>query len=51
MNDILSLTRYPYSDKKVLDRWDDLGKVDAAPSESFDYHFSNLYSCHSLKRS
>ena len=39
MNDILSLTRYPYSDKKVLDRWDDLGKVDAAPSESFDYHF------------
>ncbi len=40
MNDMLSLTRYPYSDNKVLDRWDDLGnRVDAAPSESFDYYF------------
>lgn len=40
MNDILTLTRYPYSDKTVLDRWDDLGnRVDAAPSGSFDYHF------------
>lgn len=40
MNNMLSLTRYPYSDNKVLDRWDDLGnRVDAAPSESFDYHF------------
>ena len=40
MNDILTLTRYPYSDKKVLDRWDDLGnRFGAAPSESFDYHF------------
>ena len=39
-NDILTLTRYPYSDKKVLDRWDDLcNRFDAAPSESFDYHF------------
>ena len=40
MNDMLSLTRYPYSDNKVLDRWDDLGKrVDAASSESFVYPF------------
>ena len=40
MNDMLSLTRYPYSDNKVLDRWDDLGnRVDAASSESFVYHF------------
>lgn len=40
MNDILTLTRYPYSDKKVLDRWNDLGnRIDVAPSESFDYHF------------
>ena len=40
MNDMLSLTRYPYSDNKVLDRWDDLGnRVDASSSESFDYHF------------
>ena len=40
MNDILILTRYPYSDKKVLDRWNDLGnRIDVAPSESFDYHF------------
>ena len=40
MNAILSLSRYPYSDNKVLDRWDDLGnRVDASSSESFDYHF------------
>ena len=40
MNDILSLTRYPYSDNKVLDRWNELGNmVDAALAESFDYHF------------
>ncbi|GFI66785.1 hypothetical protein [Muribaculum intestinale] len=40
MNDMLSLTRYPYSDNKVLDRWDDLGnRVDAASSESFVDHF------------
>ena len=25
MNEILSLTRYPYSDNKVLDRWNELG--------------------------
>ncbi|WP_279167693.1 hypothetical protein, partial [Muribaculum intestinale] len=37
---MLSLTRYPYSDNKVLDRWDDLGnRVDAASSESFVDHF------------
>lgn len=40
MNDMLSLTRYPYSDNKVLDRWNDLGnRVDAASYESFVYHF------------
>ena len=40
MNEILSLTRYPYSDKHVLDRWNDLGnRVDAASYESFVYHF------------
>ena len=40
MNAILSLSRYPYSDNKVLDRWNELGNmVDAASVESFDYHF------------
>lgn len=40
MNDMLSLTRYPYSDNKVLGRWNELGKmVDATSSESFVYHF------------
>ena len=36
MNDMLSLSRYPYSDNKVLDQWNELGNmVDAASSESF----------------
>lgn len=40
MNDMLSLTRYPYSDNKVLDRWNELGNmVDTATVKSFDYHF------------
>lgn len=40
MNDILSLTRYPYSDNKVLDQWNELGNmVDAALAKSFVYHF------------
>ena len=40
MNAILSLSRYPYSDNKVLDRWNELGNmVDAASYESFVYHF------------
>ncbi len=40
MNDILALTRCPYSDNKVLGLWNELGNmVDAASSESFVYHF------------
>ena len=40
MNDMLSLSRYPYSDNKVLDQWNELGNmVDAASSESFVDHF------------
>ena len=40
MNNMLSLTRYPYSDNKVLDQWNELGNmVDAALAKSFVYHF------------
>ena len=40
MNAILSLSRYPYSDNKVLDQWNELGNmVDAALAKSFVYHF------------
>ena len=40
MNAILSLSRYPYSDNKVLDQWNELGNmVNAASYESFVYHF------------
>lgn len=39
---IQTLTRYPYSDETVLEKWDSLGnEVDAAVAESFVFHFFN----------
>jgi len=39
---IQTLTRYPYSDESVLDKWDSLGNsVDGATAESFVFNFFN----------
>lgn len=39
---IQTLSRYPYSDETVLEKWDSLGVfVDGSVAESFVYHFFN----------
>lgn len=39
---IQTLTRYPYSDETVLEKWDSLGVfVDGSVAESFVFHFFN----------
>lgn len=39
---IQTLSRYPYSDETVLEKWDSLGnQVDSAVAESFVFHFFN----------
>ena len=42
MGQILALSRYPYSDETVLEKWNSLGNiVDGAPAETFAYYFFN----------